>query len=275
MEGYIDSHQHFWRYQPEHYGWISAEMEVLQQDFLPNDLRKVSEGLGFAGSVAVQARQMETENYFLLELAGDNDFIKGIVGWIDLQQDDLESKLEPYREIPMMKGFRHIVQGEPDPEFMLRAQFLRGIKMLAKHNFTYDILIYSRQLPQVIQFLEKLPEQPFVLDHAGKPDIKSGEWESWVSKIKQVADYKHVHCKVSGLVTEADWDGWDKDQIQKYIQVLLDSFGVERLMFGSDWPVCKLAANYREVYDLVSGMLSESEKQQVFRKTAVDFYQLD
>ncbi|MBO9155373.1 amidohydrolase family protein [Chitinophaga sp. GCM10012297] len=273
----IDAHQHFWQFDPVRDAWITEEMQTIRKDFLPEDLKPVLEKNGVDGCVAVQADQSETETDFLLQLANENDFIKGVVGWADLRGADIKSRLEHYSKFPLLKGFRHIVQGEPDKNFLLRDDFGNGIKALAEYDFTYDILVYPHQLPAVGEFVKKFHEQPLVIDHLAKPDFETGELKSWEQHIRNIARYKNVYCKLSGMVTEADLQNWEYEDFVPFLEVALEAFGPDRLMFGSDWPVCLLAAEYEEVIGIVRqfvGKLSASEQTQIMGGNAAEFYKL-
>ena len=274
----IDAHQHFWRYSAEEYGWIDASMAGLRQDRQPEHLAPLLEANGIDGTVAVQARQTLGETEWLLGLAGQHPFIKGVVGWVDLCSPDLPAQLARTGEDPNLCGVRHVVQDEPDDEFMLRDDFLGGIAMLAEFGLTYDILIYPRHLPVACELVARFPEQPFVLDHIAKPPIKDGRFEPWASDIRRLARRPNVWCKASGLVTEADWRGWQANDFYPYLDIVFEAFGAGRIMFGSDWPVCTLAARYEEVVGLLVGYtsaLSTDEQASVWGGTARRFYGLD
>ena len=251
----IDSHQHFWKYNPGQYGWMDDGMAVLKRDHLPGNLAAAQSGLGFDGSIAVQARQTLEESRWLLELADTHPRIQGVVGWVDLQSDSVEDQLEQFAAHPRFVGVRHVVQDEPDDQFMLRPKFIRGISMLRTFGLTYDLLIYPSQLPSAIELVEKFPEQAFVLDHIAKPPIKEGTLEPWAGQIRELATHQNVHCKISGMVTEADWANWQSEDFQPYLETALAAFGPERLMVGSDWPVCRLAGEYTPVMNLAIGFM--------------------
>lgn len=274
----IDAHQHFWHYDREEYDWISDEMAVLRRDFLPEDLEPLLRKQNLDGCVAVQARQTEEETNYLLGLADRYEHVVGVVGWVDLQSDHLASRLEAYQPFGWLKGIRHIVQAEADPEFMLREAFVRGVKMLGEFDLTYDILVFEKQFPMVVRFLEQCPEQPFVLDHLGKPMIGEQPTQSWVNGMKAMAEHPNVYCKVSGLVTEADWSNWTADTFKPYLDVVAEAFGPQRLMYGSDWPVCLLAAeDYGEVAALAqpfAAQFSAEEQAAIFGGNAERFYKL-
>lgn len=272
----IDAHQHFWKYDKEKHAWIEDSMSVLQQDFMPPDLKTHLDEQKIEGSVAVQADQSERETDFLLSLADQYSYIAGVVGWLDIRSSGIGKALEKYTSYEKLKGLRHIVQDEPD-DFLLQSNFCRGISLLKEHNLTYDILIYEHQLPAAVQFVEKFPDQPFVLDHMAKPRIKEGEIENWKQGIKELAQHPKVYCKLSGMVTEADWNGWQKKDFKPYLDVIFETFGADRLMFGSDWPVCTLAADYSEVYSIIHEYISSysAEKQEmILGGTAQQFYNL-
>ena len=204
----IDSHQHFWKYHPVKDAWINEDMKVIQRDFLPADLLPLLEAKYIDGCVSVQADQSEEETHFLLQLAKENDFIKGVVGWIDLRAENLEARLEYFSQYKKLKGFRHIVQGEPEVDFLLREDFCTGISKLAKYNFTYDLLIFPKHLPYATALVKRFPQQSFVIDHLAKPDFKQIDFAVWEKEIREIAACPNVMCKVSGLVTEADWNNW-------------------------------------------------------------------
>ena len=273
----VDSHQHFWHYNPTKHQWINQQMAVLKQDFLPPQLADLLASKNIEGSIAVQADQSEAETEFLLKLADKFTFIKGVVGWIDLQSPELEQRLDYYSRFPKLKGFRHIVQDEPDDFFLLRDRFMNGVSKLAQYHYTYDILIYARQLPATLKFVNQFPEQPFVLDHIGKPNIKDDDWDAWADLIEELAQNSNLWCKVSGMVTEADWHQWSYTHLEKYLDHILQCFGPERIMFGSDWPVCLLAASYAqvvEVFDSFVNGLSAEAQLMMWGGNASSFYQL-
>ena len=252
---HIDAHQHFWVYDPREHDWIDDSMAALRRDFLPADLKSELDPSGFQGCVAVQARQTMTETRWLLELAAASPFILGVVGWVDLQSPQVRSQLESVAGNPNLVGVRHVVQGEPDDRFLLRPEFLRGISMLEEFDLAYDILIYTRHLPVAAEFVQKFPRQRFVLDHMAKPPIKSANLHPWTEGIRKLADFPNVFCKLSGLVTEADWDDWKPEDMAPYLDVAFEAFGPQRLMIGSDWPVCTVAASYGRATGLVRDYL--------------------
>jgi L-fuconolactonase len=245
----IDSHQHFWSYDEKQYPWI-PKGSPLQRDWLPPDLAPLLKAAGLDGCVAVQARQSLEESRWLLELAEHHSIIKGVVGWVDLRATDVEADLTALAKHPKFRGVRHVVQDEPDNNFMLGADFLRGIGKLRALGLTYDLLVFPRQLPAAIEVVRRFPEQPFVLDHIAKPDIKSGVLSPWREQLRELAKYPNVCCKISGMVTEADHTAWRPEDFVPYLEVVFDAFGEDRLMYGSDWPVCLLAGSYERVHAL-------------------------
>ncbi|MBK0370865.1 amidohydrolase family protein [Flavobacterium agrisoli] len=273
----IDSHQHFWKFDPVRDSWIDDSMAAIQRDFLPADLKPLLDENQFQGCVAVEAHQSEEQTNFLVDLAAKNDFIKGVVGWVDLRAANISERLEHFSNHKIIKGFRHVVQAEAD-DFMLRNDFRNGIAALKSFNYTYDILIFHRQLPAAIDLVNRFPEQKFVIDHIAKPDIKSGEIDSWRRNIEEIAKAENVLCKVSGMVTEADWQNWKTQDLQPYLDVVFENFGANRLLFGSDWPVCNVAAEYQKVVQTVENYLSQfsiNEQNKVWFENAKSFYKLE
>lgn len=274
----IDAHQHFWKFDPVRDSWITEEMDVIRRDFLPQDLMHILMHNQIQGCIAVQASQSEKENQFLLELSGMTPFIKGIVGWIDLQADDVEERLKHYGKIDKIVGFRHVLQGEPQRDLMLQPNFKRGIGLLHKYGFTYDILIFADQLKYAAQLAAEFPKQRFVVDHIAKPDIKNKEVAEWEKDIREVAKNPNVYCKVSGMVTEANWYDWEEEDFKPYMDVVFDAFGIDRLMFGSDWPVCMVAGGYNRVVKMVRHYLepfSDDDKAKFWGGNAIKFYNLE
>lgn len=259
----IDSHQHFWIYNQKEYGWIDDSMAAIRRDFLPRDLKPELAANGFTGSVAVQTRQTLEETRWLLELAEENPWIAGVVGWADLQSPNIRSQLKQLARNSKLVGLRHIVQSEPDDRFLLRPDFLRGIAALEEFGLAYDILIYTKHLPVAAEFVRRFPQQRFVLDHLAKPPIKSRNLTLWSQGIRRLAESPNVFCKLSGLVTEADWRSWQPEHIIPCLDVAFESFGPDRLMVGSDWPVCLVAAQYSRVMNLVKEYIrSKSAEEQ-------------
>jgi L-fuconolactonase len=247
----VDSHQHFWRYTPAEYGWIDDAMAPLRRDFLPAELRGEMDGASIDACIAVQARQTLHETRWLLDIADAHPFVAGVIGWIDLQADDALGQLEPFLGHPKLVGLRHIVQAEPDDRFMLRPEFCRGISLLADCGLTYDILIYPKHLGAAAELVARFPRQRFVLDHLAKPEIRAGEMRDWAEGLRALASFPLVFCKLSGLVTEADWTRWTVTDIRPYLDVAYECFGADRLLLGSDWPVCTVASDYRRTIALV------------------------
>jgi len=252
---HIDAHQHFWIYNPTEYDWIDDSMAALRRDFLPENLKPEMESTGFHGSVAVQVRQTLEETRWLLELADRSSSILGVVGWVDLCSPDVRSQLKALAQNLKLVGIRHIVQSEPDDRFLLQPEFLRGVSVLEEFGLAYDILIYTKHLPVAAEFVERFPRQRFVLDHLAKPPIQSGNIDSWARGIARLANFPNVFCKLSGLVTEADWQHWQPEQIVPVLDVAFASFGPDRLMIGSDWPVCLVAASYARTIEVVKTYL--------------------
>jgi L-fuconolactonase len=293
----IDAHQHFWHYQPARDAWIGDNMPVLKRDYLPADLLPELRANGIDGTIAVQADQSEAQTLFLLEQARRNPFIAGVVGWVDLCAPDACKRLQYFSQFPELRGMRHVAQSEPDDRFLVRDDFVRGVAMLAEFGLTYDILIYARQLPAAAELVEKLPYQAFVLDHIGKPGIAkidgkprqldsrefgAREFDTWAAGIRALAANPRVYCKLSGLITEADWRGWRAADFKPYLDVVFDAFGADRLMFGSDWPVCLLAGTYAQVKGLIENYLlglPEADREKIlgdiFGNNAARFYGLE
>jgi len=270
----IDSHQHFWSYDAARYPWIPAG-SPLQRDWLPEDLGQLQRPLGFDGSIAVQARQSLEESRWLLALADADPRIKGVVGWVDLRSERVEDELAEFATHPRFVGVRHVVQDEPDDNFLLRPEFVRGIGKLGQFRLTYDLLLFPKQLPAAIELVRRFPEQPFVLDHLAKPFIKAGTLSPWRQQIGELAKSPNVLCKVSGMVTEADHRAWRPADLSPYIDVVAEAFGEDRLMFGSDWPVCLLAASYEQTFAAVrdhSAWASPSAMEKFLGGNVARFY---
>lgn len=273
----IDAHQHFWMYNPIRDAWINDDMQVLRQNFLPEDLWPLLQKNNMDGCVAVQADQSIDETHFLLQLADENDFIKAVVGWVDLRANDVEKQLEKFSHHKKIKGFRHIVQAEAQEDFLLRDDFCKGISLLQRFDFTYDILVYPKQLKSVIEFVKDFPDQPFVIDHLAKPNIKEGKNTEWKNDIQAVAQFPNVYCKLSGMVTEAGWKNWAVADFKPFIDIVLESFGAERVMFGSDWPVCLLSASYQQCCEVLgqnTSHLNDEERSNLWGKNAERFYNI-
>lgn len=275
----IDAHQHFWTFDPAEHGWITDAMPELRRDFRPGDLGPLLRRQGLDGCIAVQARQSLEETRWLLALARRHSFIRGVVGWADLRSPGVDADLESLAADPRLRGIRHLVQDEPDDAFLLREDFRRGVGRLRRFGLVYDILIHPRHLPAAIRFADALPEQPFVLDHLAKPWVKDRVLEPWRAEIRELARRPHVAVKLSGLVTEAAWKRWSPADFDPYLDAALEAFGEDRLLFGSDWPVCLLSASYEQVHDLVASWaatrLSAAARARLFGGNAVRIYGID
>jgi L-fuconolactonase len=267
---------HFWRYDATEYDWIDDSLAPLRRDFLPADAELQMRAAGFDRCIAVQARQTIEETRWLLALADEYPCIAGVVGWVDLQAADVDAQLETFAAHPRLVGVRHVVQAEP-AGFLSRPAFRRGIARLEHFGLAYDILVYARQLPAAIDFAAAFPGRRLVLDHLGKPDIRSQRFDAWRRDLDRLAERPNVFAKISGLVTEAEWSTWTPPVLIAYVHAALDAFGADRLMIGSDWPVCTVAGSYREVMDVVSTALdgrTDSEREAVLGGTARRFWNL-
>lgn len=273
----IDSHQHFWKFDPVRDSWINDDMSVIQKDFLPADLDPLLKQNGFDGCVTVQSDQSEAENEFQLNNAIQHDFIKGVIGWVDLCSPQVEERLAYYSQFSKMKGFRHVLQGEKNRAFMLQPVFMNGIRLLKKYHFTYDILIFPDQLKHALKFVKAFPDQPFVIDHIAKPYIKNKKTDEWRKDMEAIAEHENVHCKISGMVTEADWKQWKAEDFKPYIDAVVTAFGINRIMYGSDWPVCLVAASYEKMLGIVKdhfASFTQNEQELFFGGNAITFYNL-
>ena len=273
----LDCHVHLWKYDPQQYRWISPELTVLQRDYLPPDLEAVQRPLGFTGAVAVQARQSLAETEFLLDLADRYPNVRGVVGWVDLRAPDVAEQLERFCAHPAFRGVRHVVQDEPDDRFIVREDFLRGVRALGHFGLVYDILIYHRQLPATVEFVEMFPDQRFVVNHLAKPDYRSGELEPWASYMRRLARHPQVSCKASGMVSDFREGHWPPGTFEPYLDVVFEAFGTERVMIASDWPVCLLGASYADTMQVVIdylGQLSAQEQEAVLGGNARRIYGL-
>lgn len=275
-EGAIDTHVHFWKYDKIRDAWITDDMKTLQQDYLPQTISSTLSRNGVKGCVAVQADQSELETLFLIELAKTHSIIKGVVGWVDLQNENLEERLRYFSQYPIVKGWRHVVQGEPD-DFLLKPAFQKGVSALKQYNYAYDVLIYPRQLKAVLEFVSRFPDQKLVIDHCAKPDIAGRKIDEWDGLMKEIAKHPHVYCKLSGLFTEAKWKHWSPAEFYPYLDVVFEAFGTDRLLFGSDWPVMLLSGMYVQWKSLLEKYMEDfdrEEKEKVFWKNAINFYNL-
>jgi len=273
----IDTHQHFWLYNEVEYDWMGPGMDILKRDHLPIDLKPLIEAEGIDGTVTVQARQTLGETEWLLELADQNSFILGVVGWVNLRSPDIDQQLERYSEHSKLKGVRHVVHDEPDVDFMLGKDFLRGISRLKQYNLAYDLLIRPEHLPPSIEVVKQFPDLPFIVDHIAKPLIKDQRMEPWATDIQKLAEFPNVYCKVSGMVTEADWINWKPEDFLPYMEKIFESFGTKRVTLGSDWPVCTLAGEYGQVMQIPTDYvlkLSVDEQSDVWGNNAKSFYSL-
>lgn len=272
----IDAHQHFWQYDREKHAWIDDEMKIIRRDFPPNDLFPLLEEAQIDGTVAVQADETWRETEYLLYLASQYPWIKAVVGWVDIGNPKLGDYLDIASESPKLKGFREILQSRK-PDYMLRSEFIKGIHELGKRGFTYDILIFPEHLDASLQLVSKCPNQPFVIDHLAKPKIKTGEWKEWRKKMALLAERELVYCKLSGMITEADLKKWTYEEILPYMEIVLELFGPQKLMYGSDWPVCLVAGEYERVWEAINRFtdaLSAGEKERILGGTAKEFYRI-
>lgn len=273
----IDSHQHFWIYNPNEYGWIGDAESPLKRDFMPEEFKTILTQNDFDGSIVVQARQTIGETEWLLELAETYDFIKGVVGWVDLCSPTVEIELEKFAKNPFLKGIRHVIHDEQDDKFMLRDEFKNGLAKLQHYQLTYDLLVFPKHLPYAIQLVSEFPHQPFVLDHIAKPFIKDSHVSPWKEHIYQLAEHKNVYCKLSGMVTEADLKNWTEEDFIPYLDTVFDAFGVDRLMIGSDWPVCTLSRDYHSVINIIKNYMknyTEEEQTLILGGNCKRFYRV-
>ena len=273
----VDAHQHFWLYNPERDSWITDDMKVIKKDFLPEDLEPVLTRNGIDCCVVIQSDQSPAENFFQLNNAMENEFILGVVGWVDLQAKDIGERLSYLQNFKKLKGFRHVLQGESDRALMLKKEFMRGISLLSKYHFTYDFLIFPDQLKYAEELAQKFPNQKFVIDHIAKPDIKNKKLNDWKKDIQAFTGLDNVYCKVSGMVTEANLKHWKQKDFEPHLDVVTETFGMNRLMYGSDWPVCLLSCSYEKTKGIADNyfqQFSESEKEKFYGENAVKFYDL-
>jgi L-fuconolactonase len=247
----LDAHQHFWKYNPAHQVWMTDAMAVLRRDYMPEELKPLLQAIQFDGTIAVQARQMVEETEWLLELSDKHDFIKGVVGWVDLRSPRLREQLELYAKHPRLVGVRHVVHDEPDDHFMLLPEFRRGLAQLREFGLTYDLLLFPKHLPVAVQLVTEFPNQPFVLDHIAKPAIREGQVSPWREDLDRLAEFPNVFCKLSGMVTEAKWKQWQPEDFHRYLDIVIETFGTNHVMIGSDWPVCTLSGDYASTMRIV------------------------
>ncbi len=273
----IDAHQHFWKYHPQNHAWINDDMKIIQKDFLPEDLAVVLSTQNVEGCVSVQVDQTKEETAFQIECARHNPFIKGVVGWIDLMNPLIEKDIEAYKEQNIVKGFRHILQGAEEG-FMLQPNFINGLKQLSKHHYTYDLLIYANQIQEAIKLIKSVEDLPIVLDHIAKPSIKTKSIQDWDRDIKSLVKYPNLYCKISGMATEADWTTWKSEDLKPYLDIVVEAFGVDRLLFGSDWPVCLVASSYERWLNTIKDYFKKfsiSEQEKIFALNCESFYTLE
>jgi L-fuconolactonase len=275
----IDSHQHFWKASRGDYHWMSPAVPALCRDFLPSDLQPLLKKNKIDKTILVQAAQTKAETDFLLELAAQNDFIAGVIGWLDMDSPDFPRELEIYSKKPKFLGIRPMLQDLPDDEWILRPHVIQALRWIVDRDMPFEFLTYTRHLPHVLTVLEKVPGLRAVIDHVSKPEIKNRKLDPWRSLMSRVADHPNVYCKLSGMITEADHKTWTPDDLRPYVEHVLDSFGVERVMFGSDWPVCVLAGSYDQVAAALQAVLKPHLNKQdeiaVFGGNAARFYKLD
>ena len=273
----IDSHHHFWKYNPIEYNWIDESMKSIKKDFLPKDLKPILDSNSIDGSIAVQAHQSEEETLFLLKLAEKFNFIKGVIGWLDIKANDFEERLIFFKKNRLFKGLRHIVQDEKN-DFLLNPEFQNGISKLSKFDLTYDLLIYPKQLYPAIELVKKFPNQTFILDHIAKPNISKKINQEWIDNIKSLSNYQNIYCKISGMVTETEDYKWKIDNFNPFLDIIVNSFGVDRLLFGSDWPVCLLAGKYKDILNIVTNYFkkySERDQKKILGENAIKVYNIN
>ena len=274
----LDSHQHFWKYNPAHQVWMTDAMAVLRRDYLPGELQPILEVIGFDGTIAVQARQMTEETEWLLKLADEHDFIKGVVGWVDLRSPKLREQLEGYSKHPKLVGVRHVVHDEPDDHFMLLPEFRRSLAQLGEFGLTYDLLLFPKHLPVAVKLVTEFPDQLFVLDHIAKPGIRECQVSPWKEDLKRLAEFPNVFCKLSGMVTEAKWKQWQPEDFRRYLDLVIESFGTDRVMIGSDWPVCTLSGDYASTMRIVihyAQQFSAKVRDDILGGNCARFYHLN
>jgi len=279
MPAIIDAHQHFWQFsQPFDYGWMDGPaLAPIRRDFLPNDLKPHLENVGVDRTVFVQTQHNVEENRWVLGLAEEHDFIAGVVGWVDLASEQCEEQLQQFKDHPKFVGIRHVTHDEPDDDFIIRPDVVRGLKVLERHGVPFDLLFFVKHLKHATTLAKVLPDLPMVIDHLAKPRIKDGAMDDWIDNFRAAAKFPNMYCKLSGMITEADWQNWQPADLKPYVDAALDAFGPQRCMFGSDWPVCELAGSYEQVHAALVealGPLGDAERDAIFGGTAAKFYQL-
>ena len=273
----IDAHQHFWNYDPIKHSWINDEMKVIKRDFSPGDLAPLLKELKFDGTIAVQADETMAETEFLLGLAKKNDYIKAVVGWVDLLKDDVEDELLMLKPQQKLTGFRCIMQVTEDEAYLKNPVFLKNVSRLNQFDFTYDLLVFHQQMESLVRFTDKLPDNRLILDHIGKPDIKNRDIKQWKEHLRILSANPNIYCKLSGMLTEADYQHWTYDDIMPYMEISAEYFGIDRLCFGSDWPVCLLAGSFKQVHDVVdrfAEQLNSTEREKIFGTNTAAFYKI-
>ncbi|MCR9197990.1 MAG: amidohydrolase family protein [Planctomycetaceae bacterium] len=279
MPPVIDAHQHFWQLdKPFEYGWLYTDAhKPICRSYLPQDLAPLLQQCGVDRSVFVQTQHNVEENRWVLQLAEENEFIAGVVGWVDLAADDCEAQIEEFKDHPLFVGVRHVVQDEPDDDFIIRPDVKRGLGLLQKHQVPYDLLFFTQHLRHAVTLGKEFPELPMVIDHLSKPKIAAQTIDGWKEDLQAAAQYPNIYCKLSGMITEADWQNWKPADLQPYVEIALEAFGPERCMYGSDWPVCELAGTYQQVFSALQdilGTLSAGESECIYSTTASRFYKL-
>jgi L-fuconolactonase len=273
----IDAHHHLWKFNEADYAWMDKSMSILKKDYLPADLEKQLGGTDVVGTVVVQARQNLDETRWLLEMAGRYPFIKGVVGWFDLCSENLQAQLNEFTDDPRLVGARHVIHDEPDDDFMLRPAFIKGMEKLVRYSLSYDLLLFPKHLQRAFELVSLFPDQRFVLDHLSKPFIKAGMLDPWREEIAALASQSNVWCKISGMVTEADHEHWKYEDFIPYLDTVIEAFGTDRIMLGSDWPVCRLAGEYHQVMDIPARYFNDldpSDMEKIFSLNCIECYEL-
>lgn len=265
----VDAHQHFWRVGQFDYPWMTSDLGILYRDYLPAGAQN-----GVDHIVVVQASNSVAESRWLLSLADENDYIGGVVGWVDLASADVDEQLNELTAHSKFKGVRHLVESEPADDWLVQPAVIAGLQRLAAYGLSYDLLVHTRHLRHARTVAEKCPDQRFVIDHLAKPPIAKHGFNEWARDFKPLAQYPNVYCKLSGLVTEADWNTWTTDDLRPYVEYALELFGPRRLMFGSDHPVCLLAASYARVLESFQQIIGDENRNLIFAENARDFYRL-